>query len=184
MGCGGCGYSCHKKSKSLTSLNTIVCIRDKVFSLILYLNGLQSFCNREMQDCVICGDETCAVLLKKKFLCIRSKKETLQKLIAQIDDFKKSEDMNQEIDEQESQYLEIKAEKIIEVIESDPVFSNHVKILKNNKKEQDLLKKALKRFEIDDEEIISEIKAMILEIGNEKSFKRYKYRRSKVISSE
>ena len=184
MGCGGCGHSCHKKSKSLTSLITIVCVRDKVFSLILYLNDLQNFCNREMQDCVICGDETCAILLKKKFLCIRSKKESLQKLIAHLDEFKKTEATSQEIDEQESRYLEMKAEKIIEIIESDPVFSNHIKILKDNKKEQDLLKKALKKFEINEQEIITDIKAMISETGSENNFKRYKYRRSKVSLSD
>ena len=184
MGCGRCGQYCHRKSKSLTSFNTIGFARDKVFSLILYLNDLQIFCNRELQDCVICKDETCAILLKKKFLCIRSQKETLQKLIAQIDNLKKSEDMSQEIDVQETKYLEKKAEKIFETIETDPVYSNHVKILKDNKKEQDLLKKALKKFEINEAEIISEIKEMILEIGTEKNVKRYKYRRSKISFTE
>ena len=130
----------------MTSCDTIEYARGKVFSLILYLNDLQIFCNRELQDCLICGDEACAILLKKKFLCIRSKKEALQRLIAQIDDLKKSEDISQEIDEQKSKYLESKAQKFFDSIESDPVFSNHIKILKNNKIEQNSLKKALKKF--------------------------------------
>jgi len=92
--------------------------------------------------------------------------------------------MSQELDVQETKYLEKKAEKIFETIETDPVYSNHVKILKDNKKEQDLLKKALKKFEINEAEIISEIKEMILEIGTEKNVKRYKYRRSKISFTE
>jgi hypothetical protein len=150
-----------------------MCIRDKVLSLILYLNNLQNFCNREIENCILAGDQSCAVLLQGKALCVTAKKEILQKVIAQVDEVYKNNN------EQDTIHVELKAEKIINDIENDLVFSNHVKVLKDNLKEQGVLRKALKKFEIDEIEVESKIKSMIDELQTINQTKRYKYRRSK-----